>query len=192
MSPTEMYPSKTQFIDVEMLCWNKGEMPADQTNHIIQIGIVEVDNISLNINRKENFFVRPADKNFEVSDYCTALTGITREQIVTKGTYFPESMNRIQKHFSSRQRVTYAWGKDQQVIQAHCDTYQIQNPWGQTGIWDFSIYFRSAFNIRRSIRLSQALKNLNIDFPGAAHDALNDATALAELYIEMMRKLRNA
>jgi inhibitor of KinA sporulation pathway (predicted exonuclease) len=186
---------KTQFIDLELLCWPDGITPQGQTNHIIQIGIVEVETENLKISRTKNYYVRPQDRNFEVSDYCTQLTGITRSKIIDEGRYFPEVMRTIKKEFAPQTKLTYAWGSDYEPIAKHCSDYyesDVSNPWAANGIWDFGLIFRIAFGHTKKMPLIDALESLGLTFEGRQHDAENDARALAHLHNEMMKRLRTS
>jgi ERI1 exoribonuclease 2 len=182
---------KIQFIDTEMLCWPDGSCPHGQSNHIIQLGLVEVGTEQLSIAKKKSYFVRPQYKDFDVSSYCTALTGITRSKLISEGHYFPEVMRSIQKEFAPQNKVTYAWGSDFNPIAKYCVEYDCPNPWAETGILDFGIIFRSAYNHKHKMTLTDALSSMGLSFDGKAHDALNDALALALLHNKMMADLRN-
>jgi inhibitor of KinA sporulation pathway (predicted exonuclease) len=181
---------KIQFLDCEMLCWNQEEVPSNQSKHIIQIGIVETDTEKLEITRKKSFYIRPQNKDFEVSDYCVHLTGITHSKVIDEGHYFPEVMRTIAKEFSPNNKITYAWGSDYEPLAKHCSDYGCKNPWAENGIWDFGIIFRSAYNIANKIHLENALNYLGLTFPLPKHNALNDAHALAMLHNKMMSTIR--
>jgi inhibitor of KinA sporulation pathway (predicted exonuclease) len=181
---------KIAYIDLEMLCWPNGECPANQTKHITQIGLVEIDTISLTVSRTANYYIRPENKNFEVSEYCTNLTKITKELLIKDGRRFPDVMNTIRNEFSPRNKVTFAWGSDNDPIVEHCNLYKCDNPWGSTGIWDLGVIFRSTYAIKPKLTLSKALKYLNVPFEGTPHNALYDAWSLAKLHIEMLRRIR--
>jgi inhibitor of KinA sporulation pathway (predicted exonuclease) len=181
---------KIQFMDCEMLCWPDGTVPHGQTNHIIQIGAVEVDSETLKITRSKSYFIRPQSKHFEVSKYCTDLTGITRSRIIDEGHYFPEVMRTIKKEFAPQTKVTYAWGSDYEPIAEHCTKYSCSNPWAMNGIWDFGIIWRSAYNHKHKMPLADALESVGLKFKGRAHDAENDARALADLHNEMLITIR--
>ena len=181
---------KIQFLDAEMLCWADGNTSQGQTNHIIQIGLVEVNSEDLKISRSKSYFIRPQDKHFDVSDYCTELTGITRSTLVNYGHYFPEVMKTIKKDFAPQTKVTYAWGSDFEPLSTHCIKYDCFNPWSTNGIWDFGIIFRNAYDFKHKMSLSEALQFLKLDFQGIAHNAENDAKSLAILHNEMMSIVR--
>lgn len=181
---------KIQFLDTEMLCWADGRKTSGIQNHIIQIGIVELDAESLKITREESYLIRPEDRNFEVSDYCTELTGITRPQIISKGRYFPDLMRTIKKEFAPQNKISYAWGDDQKPIASHCSAYSVSNPWFN-GIADFGLLFRGAMGIKHKLPLAYALELMKLTFEGKPHDALNDARAVAHLSIELMKRARH-
>ena len=189
MSKKQISEKKIQFIDLELLCWEPSIVPSGQSKHIIQIGLVEIDAIQLDILRKQSYFVRP-NFAFEVSKFCTDLTGITQEQLIKKGRPFPEVIRSIQKNWGTSGKVTYAWGDDNEPIREHCTLYNIPNPWAHTGIWDFGVFFRSAHKLQRRLPLTKALEHLKLTFEGRAHDALTDATNLAILHNQMMTNFR--
>jgi len=182
--------SKLQFIDLENLCWPSVNPPEGQTNHIIQIGIVEINTNNLTITRKERYYVRPKDKNFDVSEYCINLTGITKEIILAEGHYLPEVLRTIKKEFSPGNKVTYAWGDDQEDIRQHCKLYEVENPCDEFGIWNFGTVFHQSFCLSKKLTLEKALNHLGLEFQGKPHDALTDAENLAYLHIETLKQLR--
>lgn len=190
MSAQELRHNKILFLDLELLCWPDKIIPPLQQQHIIQIGLVQVDAVDLQITQRRGWYVRPNYKDYEVSEYCTNLTGITADILKEQGKPLPEVLNSIKKVMSPRNCVTYCWGEDNKPIQEHCQQYGIENPWEQTSIWDFGVFFRSAMNIKHRLPLANALEKLNLPFPGTAHDAVNDAAAVAALHIEMMKKIR--
>lgn len=176
-----------------MLCWSDGRKSDGLQNHIIQIGIVEVDALAQTpkITREESLLIRPIDKNFEVSDYCTELTGITRAQLISKGRYFPDVMRSIKKSWAPQNKMTQAWGSDFEPIASHCTEYSVPNPWVD-GISDFGMIYRAAYGFKHKTSLEQALYTSGLTFQGKPHDALNDAKNLAFLAIDMMGDLRKA
>jgi inhibitor of KinA sporulation pathway (predicted exonuclease) len=182
--------SKIQYIDLELQCWENGKCPIGQSKHIIQIGLVEIDSAKLKITREERYYIKPNYKNFEISNYCTTLTGITREKILSSGKKFNEVMNTIKNEFSPRKKVTYAWGLDNLDIISHCKKYACINPWEYTGIWDLGTIFQSTYSIKRKLTLQHAITHMNLTFIGRPHDGLIDAINLANLHCEMIRRMR--
>ncbi|VVC05791.1 Exonuclease [uncultured archaeon] len=183
---------RIQFLDTELLCWEYNHAtPPNQEHHIIQIGIVEVESNSLVILRSQSFYVRPDYKNFDVSDYCTELTGITRSKLMDEGHYFPEVLNTIRKKFAPHDKPTYTWGNDFDCLQEHCSKYRCENPWIASSFIDFGVMYKTIFKVK-NIPLQNALKNLHLEYPGSPHNALNDARALADLHNEIMHRASRA
>jgi len=180
---------KIQFLDLELLCWENGDCPQDQSKDIIQIGIVEVNSEDLKISRNKSYFIRPKNKNFDVSNYCTELTGITRSKLIDEGRYFPEAIQSIKKEFGSG-KFTYSWGSDFDPIAKHCIDYDCSNPWAEMGICDFGIIWRTAYNQKHKMSLEEALKSVGLNFVGIPHDAERDAYNFALLHNEMLKKIR--
>lgn len=181
---------KISFMDLEMLCWPDGKCPLGQSKYIIQVGICEIDSYDLKITRTANYYIRPNYKDFEVSEYCTNLTGITKELLLKEGRRFSDVMNTIRNEFSPRGKVSYAWGSDNDAIIEQCLKDNIENPWGNTGIWDLGVIFRSNYSIKKKLTLANALKYLHLTFEGKPHSAVTDAINLGRLHIEMIRKIR--
>ena len=72
--------SSALYFDLELTCWNtKPSLGLRQ--EIIEIGVVEMDISKLTITCEAQFFVRPAGR-WEISNYCTKITGITRRDIL--------------------------------------------------------------------------------------------------------------
>ena len=110
--------------------------------------------------------------------------------MIDQGRYFSEAIRSIRKDFSPQTKITYAWGSDYNPLSKHCLDYDVSNPWSETGIIDFGLFFRSAYNQKHKLPLNKALELLGLPFEGKQHDALNDARALAHLYIETIRRIR--
>lgn len=189
MSTDDLHYARTLYIDVEQLCWKDAIVPEGQKNSIIQVGLVEVDTLSLTIRRQQSYIVRP--KTFEVSKYCTDLTGITYNQVLKEGRPILEVMNKIIKDFGPKNKMTFAWGNDDSPIRKDCIEANATNPFGRT-IIDLGVMFRSTFLLKNRTALKNALEYLHIPFEGRAHDALVDATNLARLHCEMLRLTRQA
>jgi inhibitor of KinA sporulation pathway (predicted exonuclease) len=172
-----------------MLCWENGIAPQGQTNHIIQIGIAEVSTDTLTITRSKNYYIRPSNRDFDLTDYCQDLTGISKSLLVDEGHYFPEVMQSIKKQFGGN-TPTFAWGDDYRPIMEHCLIYDVSNPWLEMGIDDFGILFRGFYNIQKKLPLKTALDRLHLKFEGCPHNAINDAVALSALYMETCKRVR--
>ena len=188
---SEISTKKIQFIDLEMLCWPDGIVPPGQSNDIIQLGLVEINVDTLDIAREKRYYIRPPNKNFEVSEYCETLTGISREQLIKQGRSFNDVMRSIVKEYAPSRKITYAWGADHFPINEHCKRYQCANPWDQIGIWDFGAIFQTSFCLKNKMTLAKALEHMGLEFLDRPHDALNDARNLARLHCATVKQLRS-
>lgn len=186
MSPKNINHTRSLYIDLELTCW-QGPPPNGMNNEIIQLGLCEVDMVKLEITRSQRFYIRPKAA-WEISPYCTKLTGITQDQITKLGRPFNEVLSTITNQWGPKSKMTYAWGNDFEDIQKTCHAMFIANPWSQ--IFDLGLTFRSSFLMRRAVNLEAALGFLDLEFEGKAHDALVDAKNTAALHIEMIKRLR--
>lgn len=184
-SPNKHY-TRSLYIDLEQACW-MGRPPEGLDNNIIQIGIAEADLINLKVTRTKRYYVRP--RKFEINWYCTKLTGITHDDIIKQGRPLGEVMSSIQREFGPKNKMCFAWGRDDEDIQQECLTHSIANPFGNT-IIDLGVMFRGSFLMKNNMKLHHALEFLGLAFEGRAHDAMVDATNTARLHIEMIRLLR--
>src|ERR1700722_19196908 len=99
---------RSLYIDVEQTCW-AGPPPPGMRQEIIEIGIVEMDLQTLEITRESAHFVRP--RRWEISDRCTELTGITRDDI-KDARPFSEVIATVTREFSPARTLSCAWGND--------------------------------------------------------------------------------
>jgi len=186
MTNSHHYYTRSLYIDLELSCW-LGHPPDGLDNNIIQIGLVEADLITLSISRRKAYYIKPAQ--FEISKYCTELTGITHQHIIKYGRPLTEVMTSIQNEYGPKNKMCFAWGNDNNSIQNECLQNNIANPFGRT-IIDLGTLFRGTFLMKNRMKLKDALTFLGLPFEGTAHDALVDAENTAKLHLEMIRRLR--
>jgi len=172
-------------MDLEMTCWD-GDPPPGMWREIIQIGIVEVNTETLRIGREAVYYVRPCHST--VSDYCTALTGITQATVKRHGRAFKEVMETIAKKFGFRSKACFTWGDDEAAIEAACAAAEeVLSPFH---LIDLGFLFRLELGFRYAISLLDGFRLLNQEFQGIQHDALTDARNTARLHIAMLRQRR--
>lgn len=157
-------------------------------SEVIQLGVAEVNWNDLKITRTMRFYIRP-HRPWEISNYCTELTGITHEQITKLGRPYNEVAATLVKEWGPKSKMIYSWGNDEDCLSRTAAALNIQNPWGR--MFDLGLAFRSSFVMKSNISLENALAYLGLEFEGKPHDALVDAKNTARLHIEMVRRLRN-
>jgi inhibitor of KinA sporulation pathway (predicted exonuclease) len=176
---------KTLCLDLELTCWEGGTPPPGMVSEIIQVGIVEVDNRKLEISRKGMYYVKPVTST--VSEYCTALTGITQRTVDKQGRPFESVLRTIQKIFGPSNKMCLAWGNDDLAIADAREWEPIASPFNFV---DLAHQFTRDMGLEKTPSLQAALWIMGKAFSGRAHDALIDAENLAELHLRMMRRLR--
>lgn len=177
---------KIFIIDLEATCWDDKEKGFQQKNsEIIQIGIVLVD-LKLNkILQKESFYVKP--KVMDISDYCTKLTGIKKEDL-ENSPGLKTVLKKVRKSFGNFHISNNLWGS-----WGYYDLKQLEKETLNKGInkETFSAYnyidlskmfaIQNQLNKRPSVKKALEIKGLR--FEGLQHDALNDAYNTARLFL---------
>jgi inhibitor of KinA sporulation pathway (predicted exonuclease) len=174
------------YLDLEMTCWEDGVVPEGFYAEIIQIGIVEVDTVSLKLTREGSYYVQPTVS--PVSEYCTQLTGITQRHVDRQGRPFYEVLNSIERKYGPKNKACFVWGDDQKAIEMTCDADEIVSPFAH--FMNLSLIFGIEMGVKESKSLPDALTQMHDFFTGRQHDALVDAKNTANLHIAMMRRMR--
>lgn len=165
-------------VDFEMTCWD-GVPPPGQTPEIIQIGISEIDNESMNRVRSESWYVK--NELSEVSERCTNLTGITPTILRRRGIPLAEVGRIIAKKYGSRNKGWIAWGSDKAAIDRDCHAKNV-DPIFSNAFFNVGLLYSMVANEGRSIGLDEAAARFGIEFEGRPHDAGTDADVLAEVW----------
>lgn len=176
-------------IDLENTCWD-GPPPPGMRPEIIQIGLVEVDFANLRLGREARLHVRPVRS--EVSEYCTALTGITPETVRREGRPFAEVLRGIAKAYGPRGKSLLAWGTDWFEIEARCREEGCENPFPPEGSINLGQAFGLLHGAGSRLGMYAALAAAGIDPVGRRHDGLDDARNLARLVLHHAEVLRTS
>lgn len=97
--------NKIIIIDLECTCWDDTDINP-QYQEIIQIGICELDLLTLTISKLKSFIVKP--KFSKVSKYCEELTGLTQHD-VDNGLTLEEAYKLIKAEYKPRDALWGAW-----------------------------------------------------------------------------------
>lgn len=163
-------------IDLEATCWKDG-VPAGQRSEIIEVGIVELEMASGDLNRKTSIIVKPTKS--EVSDFCSELTGISPAQAAA-GISFAEACMRLRKEFASRERVWASWGDyDRVQFERQCKEDEVPYPFGRT-----HLNVMALANLkwgRRFESIAAALAVFDGKFEGRLHSGADDAHNIARV-----------
>ena len=170
------------YLDLEYTCWDG---PAPMDSEVIQLGIVEVEYATLTLKREEEFLVRPYKSL--VSPFCTKLTSITPEMVKT-GRRLEDVIRTLLKNWGPTKKICYTWGSDDAPL-LQFQSKELGVPWS-FHIVDLALLFHQTFNLDKSMSLDKALEFLGLKFVGRMHSAMADASNLALLHIEIIRRLR--
>ena len=172
-------------MDLEQTCW-EGPPPEGMQSEIIQIGLVEVNTLSLEITRKARRYVRPPKST--VSPFRTELTGITQRQVNCQGHSLADVLNSVTNTFGPRNKTCFTWGDDGDALAT-----EIVGEYGVPHHFNFmnlGHLFQITMGHKHAMSLQAALESLGLAFQGRPHDALVDAENTALLHVEMIRRMR--
>jgi inhibitor of KinA sporulation pathway (predicted exonuclease) len=171
--------------DLEWTAW-EGAMARDwqgpgEEMEVVQIGAVKLDG-ARGLIETDGFetLVRPRI-NPVLSDYFTALTGITQAMVDAEGVEFPAALAAFGAFIGNHTAAVLSFGRDPAVLAANCRLNRMPFPF-EPGLFTNVIgALRSALEIAGAAFSSSDLPRL-MDFPppGTAHQAIGDARCIAE------------
>ena len=152
---------------------------------IIEIGIAEMDLQTLEITREASYLVRP--RRWEISNRCTDLTGITRDDIQAARP-FPAILKLMTADFSPSNALCCAWGNDAELIASTCRIHGAKSP--LRNCVDLAHLIHRLFLLEQQASLRDAVRMLGMEFDGIPHSALVDARNTARIHAAVIRRLR--
>lgn len=176
--------ARALYIDLEWTCWD-GPPPPGMTQEIIEIGIVEMDLITLEITKDASCFIRP--RRWDISTKCTQLTGITRDDILAAKP-LAEVLADLTQMFRPNGIPCCAWGEDGPILSRTCASMKLVNPFRQSV--DLCRIIQCVFALKQQPSLSGTVKMLGLEFDGFPHGALPDARNTARVHAEILRRTR--
>jgi len=175
-------------IDLEATCCDKYSFPKDEME-IIEIGAVSMDRDSGKFVSQFESFVRPV-RNPILTEFCTSLTTITQSDVDGAEGY-PQVAEQLVEWLEGENAKDFcSWGDfDRIQFQKESEFHSIPYPFGD-GHRNLKTEFAEVMNLRRAKGVSGALRQLNLEFEGTAHRALDDAINIAEIYNLSIRTVR--
>jgi inhibitor of KinA sporulation pathway (predicted exonuclease) len=178
------YHARSIYIDVELTCW-EGTPPLGMKQEIIEIGITEMNLITLEITGEASHFVRP--KRWEISSKCTDITGITTDDI-RQARSFPTVLDSLTEQFAPSRALCCTWGDDASLIAAACQGHGLKTP--LRNLLDLSQLFQGLFLLKQRASLQSAVEMLGLGFEGVPYGALADARNTAGIHAAIIRRMR--
>lgn len=165
-------------VDLEATCW-ENEIPKNQINEIIEIGICTLDVVTGEIKDKNSYLIKPVKS--EISLFCTKLTTITHELLDKEGMMFEDACNRIMNKYNSLECHWASYGKyDFTMMDTQCKTMNIQNPFGNNHI-NVKTLFSDVMGLTKRMGMEKALSCLNMPLVGTHHRGVDDAYNIAKI-----------
>jgi len=177
------HPRLLNVVDLEATCWGLDEQ-GDHRSEIIEVGLAMLDLDSGEITRAPRILCRPVRS--EVSAFCTALTGITAEELADKPT-FREHCAVLARTYQTQSRPWASWGDyDRKML----DQAQIDD---QLSLQLFSPKHTNAkrryaeiHGVKKQPGMAQALKHAGLPLVGKHHRGDDDAANIAALIRTMV------
>jgi inhibitor of KinA sporulation pathway (predicted exonuclease) len=166
-------------VDVEATCSDDASVPR-QEMEIIEIGAVMQKARTFEVESEFRTFVRPV-RHHHLTDFCTALTGITQEDVaVAPG--FREAIDAMKKWaYAYDDSLFSSWGDyDRKQFVQDCGYHRIGYPF-RSRHKNLKAAFTSAMKLSKKCGIEDALERLGLDFEGNHHRGLDDARNIARI-----------
>lgn len=187
-----MYDSLNELliVDVESSCWgNENNRPKNETNDIIEVGISVVNLMSLQIEKTESILVVP--ERSKISKYCTDLTTLTQAQ-VDAGVSFKIACEMLEDKYNSRNLTWGSWGQyDRKMFEMQCRDLCVPYPFSRNHI-NLKNIFSVFYGLNKELNVPTALDYLDMPFVGTLHRGDADSFNIANIFIQMTKKVRKA
>lgn len=176
---------KIIIFDLETTCWEGREF-AYRWREIISLGACILDIKSLQIIEKFHMICKP--EKSEISDYCTKITGITKEQ-AENGVDFEFMCKSIIEKFNTKSYPCAAWGQDSDKLYYDCRSKECKYPFSNETI-NISLLYSVVFGKPYNNGLERSLAELGMKFEGEKHDPYWDSYNAARILKYLMEKSR--
>lgn len=176
--------NKVIVLDTEMTCDENQTFPNEDTE-IIQVGFALFDITTREIEQPIGFYVKP--EKGSISKYCENLTGITQNDVDTKGITLKEVSEILIGEYKSKKRIIATYGSDVFFFHNECTKKNIQSPFWLDSSFNIHQLFKMKIGKHKNTGLSSALKYFNLDFEGTPHDAKWDSFNTAKLLRELLK-----
>ncbi|MER0241500.1 3'-5' exonuclease [Streptomyces sp. HSW2009] len=184
--PSAPSPALLNVIDVEATCWD-GQPPPGSVSEIIEIGLTVVDLAARRRVSRHGIVVRPVRST--VSDFCTALTGLTQAE-VGRGVSFAEACRLLVDEHGAGERPWASWGEyDRRQFARQSRADGVSYPFGyptERSHTNAKAVFASAYGLRRKPGMSQALQCAGLPLDGRHHRGEDDAWNIAALVLDLL------
>ena len=164
--------NRAVIVDLECTCWPEANHPPGEQTEIIEIGVCLYEKQS-GLSKKQSIFVRP--EYSRISEFCTQLTGHTWDSIRSKAVPFKDAVRTLEKNYPLKTSPWLSWGDfDRIQFEKDCVAKDIPYPFGRTHI-NLKAIFALFKQRSKGMSVSNALKDLGLEFEGRPHNGSDDA-----------------
>lgn len=173
-------------VDVESTCW-EGSPPPGEVSEIIEIGVCPLELATGRRLGKRSILVRPTRSR--VSEFCTGLTTLTRQQL-DRGITFTEACEILRKEYQSRDRVWASFGDyDRTMFLTQCQATAVPYPFGPRHL-NVKTLFALSRGLPNEVGMGETLVLMNAPLEGTHHRGDDDAWNVAGILARLVEKLR--
>jgi len=172
-------------VDLEATCYREEDGPG-HAHEVIEVGWALLEPGSGRILDAKQFYVRPTTSF--VSAFCTELTGIRHEQVVTAPDFATvmAQVGALHKDFGVGLWGSYGYF-DRQQLETQCANEGIPYPWAGQKHFNIKELAGAYFGRnKRSPGLARALARAGLEFEGRHHSGVDDARNTARLLAHML------
>ena len=178
------FPDELVLYDLEYTAWEGSQerkwSGPNEYREIIQIGAIRV---SPDLVERDSFleYVRPV-KNPQLSDFITELTGISQDDIDTKGISFSTAFEKFRAFVG--ETTSYCWGRDTEILEENTGFAGVPQSLPRCQFADLRPIAREAFSDAGvdidDYSSGTLIQAFGIDSGRRAHDAINDMRNLLD------------
>ena len=175
-------------VDLEATCW-PGEPPVGQESDIIEIGLCTLDVATGQRLERVSIVVQP--ERSAVSEFCTALTTLTQDE-VDQGIRFSEACALLRTKYGSKERLWASFGDyDRWMFERECQTHGVEYPFGRGHI-NVKTLFAVMQGLEQELPLDEAMEWLGFPLEGHHHRGEDDAWNIARILGHLLLQGRSA
>jgi inhibitor of KinA sporulation pathway (predicted exonuclease) len=172
------------YLDLEWNCADFSRQ-GDPEPEIIEIGLAELDPISLRLVREANYLVRP--RHLDICLRCTSITGLTRDDL-RKAKPLRDVVSQIAQDWPSK-TTCFAWGDDGDILTRACKANHLPIPFRH--FVDLNQTVRLILLLSEQLSVRNATTALGLPIDECRHVAVADARQAALIHGALLRRLRS-
>ena len=188
--------NKITIVDLEATCWEDKQYQQTMSE-IIEIGCASLHLNTGIIDNVRSIYIIPFGLQNEIdgqrfkypiiSDYCTNLTGITKNKLMKQGKTFDEAIKELKKYYPTS-APWMSWGMyDCSMLDHECVVHNVTYPFKRGNHLNLKNLFGLVRKSKKGIGLRKALEVLGMEFEGSQHSGKDDAYNTGRIAKELFK-----